>query len=130
MVGMARIRHAELEELRAEHAALTAERDALARTLATLAQAGIVVGEDGVPRWHGLTGAEVETAIALIREVIDNEHVYTVLNDSGIDACVFCHAEFDDDVDDGNPHDPDCWIVRADAALAAAAGRGAEGEAT
>jgi hypothetical protein len=91
------------------------ERDALARTLATLAAAGIVVGEDGAVRWHGLTGAEIEgqrEALQEIRAKAFEEDQYA-----------WHHGVLE-------PGKPGWFWSVANAALAAAAGRGAEGETT
>jgi hypothetical protein len=93
---------------------LTEERDALARTLATLAEAGIVVGEDGAARWHGLTGAEIEgqrEALQEIRAKAFEEDQYA-----------WHHGVLE-------PGKPGWFWSVANDALAAASGRGAEGEA-
>jgi hypothetical protein len=108
---------------------ITAERDALARTLATLAAAGIVVGEDGAVRWQGLTGAEIER----LQEI----------ETAARDLMDFMPDPADPDAyrttPDGDPVIAWSFVGHAalaihdliDAlALAAAAGREAEGEAT
>jgi hypothetical protein len=93
--------------------AVRAERDALARTLTTLTAAGIVVGEDGAVRWHGLTGAEIEGMKVEISTLIG--HLASVLNSVGSGGMIGQMVP---------------GIRAAHDYLAAAAGRGADGEAT
>jgi hypothetical protein len=81
------------------------ERDALANRLATLAREGIVVGEDGAPRWHGLTGREIERLKTACRDA------FGIILRS-----------------DWKGRDARRAVMLLESALAAAAGRGAEGE--
>lgn len=119
-------------QFRRDWNALRAERDALAARLATLTAAGIVVGDDGAARWHGLTGAEIagmQRAVTTLRkpvqlwmDVVDKPsgEVTKAWGCRSFGECndlitrLAAAALEDDDVI---------------SALAAVAGRGAEGEA-
>jgi hypothetical protein len=106
-----------------ELTALTEERDALARTLATLTEAGIVVGEDGAARWHGLTGAE----IAALKELAAFGEQIILLFFRNRDLLAFGSTMQYDMLPELSRLLRQAGF-RDSAALAAAVGRGAEGE--
>jgi hypothetical protein len=99
------------------------ERDALTARLATLAEAGIVVGEDGVPRWHGMTGAEIA---GMRKDAERLERIEGVAWDiCGLQSTISHYLRGCHEQGLARRLEVFCDDLRA---LAAAAGRGAEGE--